>query len=260
MQIVHRPGGKHSNADGLSRLPETIPFCDCYQAGRNLKDLPCGGCAYCTKAHSQWERFCTDIDDVQPLAIRAISPATETPPDPVPSPSGTTAKISASPAPEFPPPIPSVQEEANAIRSNWLPSYSPKELRESQRSDPDLAIVIQWLEGDELPLADVLFLSSPATKVLWIHRLQLRLYGGILYYTWEDKPDRRISLVVPASLRKLVLTSCHDDKTAGHLGQNKTVLRVKQSFWWPHMTVTPMSKAVRLVVATNPPPTPASST
>ena len=59
MQIVHRLGGIHSNADGLSRLPETVPLCDCYQAGRNLRDLPCGGCAYCTKEHSQWERFCT---------------------------------------------------------------------------------------------------------------------------------------------------------------------------------------------------------
>ncbi|CAC5376681.1 unnamed protein product [Mytilus coruscus] len=32
MEIVLRPGKKHLNADGLSRIPDNVPECDCYQA------------------------------------------------------------------------------------------------------------------------------------------------------------------------------------------------------------------------------------
>ena len=49
MTIQHRPGCKR-NTDGLSRIPEE-GFCNCYQAGVNLADLPCAGCKYCTRVH-----------------------------------------------------------------------------------------------------------------------------------------------------------------------------------------------------------------
>ena len=63
---------KHSSADGLSRI--TIENqCDCYQAGKDLSSLPCGGCKYCTRVHSQWDRFNEDVDDVVPLAVKSIS-------------------------------------------------------------------------------------------------------------------------------------------------------------------------------------------
>lgn len=42
MQIVHRCGNRHSNADGLSRIPDKLEPCDCYHAGAHLKFLPCG--------------------------------------------------------------------------------------------------------------------------------------------------------------------------------------------------------------------------
>lgn len=46
------------------------PPCDCYDAGKDVKELPCGGCKYCQKAHGQWSRFEEDIDDVVTLAVR----------------------------------------------------------------------------------------------------------------------------------------------------------------------------------------------
>jgi hypothetical protein len=33
IQIMHHPGKKHLNADSLSRMPDKMTECDCYQAG-----------------------------------------------------------------------------------------------------------------------------------------------------------------------------------------------------------------------------------
>lgn len=68
--IQHRPGSKHSNADGLSRIPSATRPCNCYEAGRDLDSLPCGGCRHCARLHEQWHRFEMDVDDVVPMALR----------------------------------------------------------------------------------------------------------------------------------------------------------------------------------------------
>ena len=80
MKIIHRSGKHHSNADGLSRIPDPEFSCDCYSAGRDLDSLPCGGCAFCRRAHEQWARFADDVDDVVPLAMDRLLPVeTESP-------------------------------------------------------------------------------------------------------------------------------------------------------------------------------------
>ena len=72
MTVVHRPGIKHGNADGMSRIPDDYSFCDCYKAGSELSQLPCKGCKYCARAHNQCSRFNEDVDDVVPLAIKTL--------------------------------------------------------------------------------------------------------------------------------------------------------------------------------------------
>ena len=79
LQILHRSGSKHSNADGLLRIPDTVKPCDCYNAGLHLSDLPCGGCRYCTRAHDQWSRFLEQVDDVLPLVVRHVTEHSQEP-------------------------------------------------------------------------------------------------------------------------------------------------------------------------------------
>jgi hypothetical protein len=67
MEIHHRPGRKHTNADALSRLPHTYGAADTAMAV-HLKDIPCGGCQKCTSAHESWNTFAEEVDDVAPLA------------------------------------------------------------------------------------------------------------------------------------------------------------------------------------------------
>ena len=71
--IVHRSGKKHSKADGLSR--NTLEgYCEYYVVGKDLSTLPCGGCEFCTRMHSQWKRYVDNVDDVVPLAFGRVIP------------------------------------------------------------------------------------------------------------------------------------------------------------------------------------------
>ena len=64
MDIIHRKGKLHQNADSLSRIPDELEFCDCYRAGVDLDQLPCGGCSYCSRANKQWSTFKEQVDYV----------------------------------------------------------------------------------------------------------------------------------------------------------------------------------------------------
>jgi transposase InsO family protein len=197
MDILHRPGRHHQNADALSRLPDTSDVCDCYHAGIQLSSLPCGGCGYCSRVHNQWERFEIDVDDVVPLAVKKITTSSD-----------------------------------DDVR---LTSYSMDELREWQEKDEDLGTIINWLENEYEPTQAELTLCSQAVKHLWLCKPQLHLHSNVLYYKWEGMIST-MKLVVPHALRSEVLLLVHDVKSAGHLGQNKTLLRLKQNFYWYNMS------------------------
>ena len=209
MDVVHRPGKKHENADGLSRIPDRLEFCECYTAGKTPEQLPCGGCKYCVRTHNQWSRFEDDVDDVIPLAVRAV---------------GLVSSVASGS---------NVQDDGEV--TNWFGGYSYKELREHQLKDQGIGPVMRWLESDEVPTTDVLLLQSPSVKHLWLCRSQLSLEKGVLYYRWEDVVPRRC-FVVPKTLQDEVLKLCHDVRLAGHLGQTKTLQLLRRSFFWHKMS------------------------
>ena len=206
MTIVHRKGCEHTNADALSRIGDTLRSCDCYRAGADLGDLPCGGCRYCTRAHHQWSRFLDDVDDVVPLAVMSIDVQLNSPND-----SGS---------------------------SNWVEGYTPGQLRDFQLLDPNIELVMLWLEGDYEPSRRELLLTSPETRALWSCRDCLSISNGVLFYAWSEHPQlgTRSCIVIPQALRQEVLHGCHDSRSAGHLGMEKTLNRLKDRFYWYGMT------------------------
>ena len=73
MEIVHRPGKDYVNANGLSRIPDSLVQCNYSSYGSDVQDLQCGSYKYCVQANEQWDRFHGEVDDVVPLAVRHIS-------------------------------------------------------------------------------------------------------------------------------------------------------------------------------------------
>ena len=62
----------------------------------------------------------------------------------------------------------------------------------------------------------------------------LEATGGVLY---QVKKHRR-RIVIPSSaqdLKRLILHEMHATPTAGHLGYRKTLRRIVDYFWWPHL-------------------------
>ena len=58
--------------------------------------------------------------------------------------------------------------------------------------------------------------------------------NGVLHRQWqtEDGCGTRLQLVLPRSLIPDILSALHDAPSAGHLGVNKTVERVRERFYW----------------------------
>ena len=50
MDVRHRPGSRHINADALSRMPD-IDWCEYYRLVQSVGGLPSGGCQYCQRMH-----------------------------------------------------------------------------------------------------------------------------------------------------------------------------------------------------------------
>ena len=197
LNIQHRPGAKHTNADAMSRIP-IASECNCYEAGKNLSDLPCGGCNYCQRIHSQWEHFEEDVDYVVPLGVRSIQAVDD----------GCITTIHG---------------------------YSKQELKTLQHDDPELNMIHNWLTGNPPSQAE-LQLQGHNVKKLWRHKDQLLLKDGVLYHNWISPAlTNHPRLLVPQSLRSEVLHLAHDTKSGGHWGRDKTMARLLQSFYWPRM-------------------------
>ena len=90
------------------------------------------------------------------------------------------------------------------------------------------------------------FPKPPA--LVWVHNATLRTF----WHCWDQlylqdgllvkKPDNQLSFsqyafVIPKALISSVLQGIHSSPFSGHLGVNKSLLRARNRFYWPRMTV-----------------------
>ena len=142
VEIVHRPGRHHGNADALSRRPAES---DCTIERNPLDSLPCGGCNYCQRIQRSWKTFQDEIDDVVPLS------------------SGVLRALRAAA-------IPTDNETFEPRASTW----------EEQQKDGVLRTFVEWLRGEE-PDEGSLGLASPELKHMWMSRELFVIKDDVLY-------------------------------------------------------------------------------
>ena len=121
--------------------------------------------------------------------------------------------------------------ETESCVSGW----SQNLIREKQLNDPDIGKILKLKEPSQRkPCWQDVSSDNEVVKAYWFLWSQLYVRDGVLYKLWEEEtsPMGHWQLVVPTELRKEILQMLHDHVTAAHLGQHKTLARVRRRFFW----------------------------
>ena len=119
--------------------------------------------------------------------------------------------------------------------SGVIREISNEQLRSLQHEDTELNPVIVAKESDVCPTKEEVRCQSLKTRKqiqIWD---QLTLQEGLLMRRFRDAntDSTRLQLVVPHCLRESILEELHGGIVGGHLGEEKTLGRLKQRFYWP---------------------------
>ncbi|MDY6929837.1 MAG: RNase H-like domain-containing protein [Pseudomonadota bacterium] len=138
--------------------------------------------------------------------------------------------------------ITALQLQEQYIKSTPPDDWSDEALYRLQELNPDMAKVKAWLrsKGEEIPSWNQLAKENAVVKA-WMARFD-QLYlssNGVLYIVWESAQPKQpptYRVAATANMFSAILRQLHDSRTAGHLGQKKTIERLKRSrFYWPGM-------------------------
>ena len=112
---------------------------------------------------------------------------------------------------------------------------STDNLRESQLQDTNISFILHALKLNQKPEPTLLQGQSPEVRRLVQLWDQLVLRDGLLYrhFVNAETGDGHLQLVVPSVYRNEILQELHSGIMEGHLGQNKTLSRLKEHFYWP---------------------------
>ena len=102
------------------------------------------------------------------------------------------------------------------------------EIREAQKGDAALVVMCVYLEHGVLPADEKL-----AKKVV-MESGKYEVIQGILYFEPDFSPGR-LCIVVPESLRPMLLQEAHAGCFAGHFSFKKVYDRLRRCYWWRGM-------------------------
>jgi hypothetical protein len=109
---------------------------------------------------------------------------------------------------------------------------TPVLLQSLQDEDLDLAKVRTWLGNNKRPESSEIKHESKVVKSLCSQWNHLETKSGLLCRKWAGDKKTYSQVIVPFSERRNILQQCHDARTSGHLGLNKTLERVRERFYW----------------------------
>ncbi|CAC5378546.1 unnamed protein product [Mytilus coruscus] len=125
--------------------------------------------------------------------------------------------------------------QTRATNSNWLGQWSSDELVTEQKNDAAIRHITQLLETHtQKPEVKS---TNQEFKLLMRQWQSLKVSNGLLYRIYENEDTGpHFQLVTPHAMRREIMHQLHNVRTAGHLGREKTLNRIKARFYWPGMT------------------------
>lgn len=129
------------------------------------------------------------------------------------------------------------KEEVRVIRMNDLDeSWSKEEMSKAQKADRDLKPILDWKAHGLRPSWSDISATSPTTKAYWAQWDSLIVQDDVLYRKWEsvDGKNNTLQMVIPTDKVASLLKVIHDGSSGGHLGIKKTLVKIRERFYWVH--------------------------
>ena len=107
-----------------------------------------------------------------------------------------------------------------------LSKSGEKTLMQRQLEDPELSIIIAYLENNQLPE------DSKRARELTLSKPQYHIQDGTLFYVAKDKTLR---IIPPARDRQAIFDEVHSSIFGGHLREAKIHSQLAKHYWWSGM-------------------------
>ena len=119
-----------------------------------------------------------------------------------------------------------------------LCEHSVTELWKLQQEDDTVGLLLKAVEDQQRPPSSVSQGKSRKFQLLLQQWNQLYVNGGLLFRRYEDCQgnEQYAQLVLPESLTAEILNSLHSGVAGGQLGEEKTLERFQERFYWPGHT------------------------
>ncbi|RXN17163.1 Retrovirus-related Pol polyprotein from transposon 412 [Labeo rohita] len=229
-QLQYRAGKQNQDADGLSRRPHSrLP--DDALSQKEVERIQ-----QFTKRHLGSEHVTMNENTVKAICDKHIvhlvinNPPAETSPNP-------TLVVSLAHHPKALPE--SFEEEDQFGGLPVIAPFAPEDIRERQRADTCICEILRQMETGET-VSSSLRKEIPELGLLLREWSKLKILNGILYRKRQEGIQTYHQLVLPETLRPLVLKSLYDDM--GHMGVERTLDLVRKRFYWPKMSANVESR------------------
>jgi len=115
------------------------------------------------------------------------------------------------------------------IALDELPELSTDEVNDLQQEDSVLGLLRSWLDLDYEPSLDELRQLPQDGRKLWSIRSSMAVVNRVLI----RKADGICQLIVPNALRRRLFDQAHAGPLAAHLGSDRTLAQLRDSYYWP---------------------------
>ena len=117
-----------------------------------------------------------------------------------------------------------------------MEDWDPQTIRRLQLEDQEISDIFIGFEDKKRPEWNDISEKSAAVETLWRQWDRLKIHGGMLYRNWvENEFENDLQLITPTLKKEEAIKHFHDIPSAGHLGVDKTIGKLQQSFYWPAM-------------------------
>lgn len=112
--------------------------------------------------------------------------------------------------------------------------WTSDNIRKDQLADEIVGRILKWKEGSKRPEWSEISACCGVTKYYWSQWNSLHVKSGVLHRKWEFPDGRRfiMQIVLPRNRIVDVLREIHAGSSGGHLGQNKTLQKIRERFYW----------------------------